>query len=327
MDPFDDLLRGVRANGAVFGGSVLSPPWALRFTDGAFLTLCAPLRGEGWLVPAEGGPRRLTSGETAIVRGPEPFVFTDDPSSPEGSAGPVREVSCGGPDADGGGPDTADGGVDGEGADGRTVLMAGAYRVPGEVPRRLLQVLPPVLVVPDGHHDCSSMRGYLESQLSARLPGRQIVVDRLLDWLLVCTLRDWFDRPEAASPAWYRALGDEVVGPVLRAMHEAPDRAWTLASLATVAGVSRSTFAKRFHELLGEPPLAYLTEWRMTLAVDLLGEPGATLASVARRVGYADPFGFSTAFKRVRGVSPSAYRAGNSGNAGNKAADQPVFAG
>ncbi|QLE73151.1 AraC family transcriptional regulator [Streptomyces rectiverticillatus] len=313
MDPFDDLLRGVRANGAVFGGSVLSPPWALRFTDGAFLTLCAPLRGEGWLVPAEGGPRRLAAGETAIVRGPEPFVFTDDPASTEGAApGPVREVSCGGPE--GGGPDAA-GGVD-----GRTVLMAGAYRVPGEVPRRLLQVLPPVLVVPDDH-DCTSMRGYLESQLTAGLPGRQIVVDRLLDWLLVCTLRDWFDRPEAASPAWYRALGDEVVGPVLRAMHEAPHRAWTLASLAAVAGVSRSTFAKRFHELLGEPPLAYLTEWRMTLAVDLLGEPGATLASVARRVGYADPFGFSTAFKRVRGVSPSAFRAGH------KAADQPVFAG
>ncbi|MEH6376025.1 AraC family transcriptional regulator [Streptomyces sp. KLMMK] len=315
MDPFDDLLRGVRANGAVFGGSVLSPPWALRFTDGAFLTLCAPLRGEGWLVPAGGGPRRLAAGETAIVRGPEPFVFTDDPSSAEGAAGAVQEVSCGGPGAAGGGVDPADGG-----ADGRTVLMAGAYRVPGEVPRRLLQVLPPVLVVPDGHHDCAPMRRYLEAQLSAHLPGRQIVVDRLLDWLLVCTLRDWFDRPEAASPAWYRALGDEVVGPVLRAMHDAPHRAWTLASLAAVAGVSRSTFAKRFHELLGEPPLAYLTEWRMTLAVDLLGEPGATLASVARRVGYADPFGFSTAFKRVRGVSPSAYRAGR------KAADQPVFA-
>ncbi|MCQ8770921.1 AraC family transcriptional regulator [Streptomyces telluris] len=315
MDPFDDLLRGVRANGAVFGGSVLSPPWALRFTDGAFLTLCAPLRGEGWLVPAEGGPRRLAAGETAIVRGPEPFVFTDDPSSAEGAAGPVREVSCGSPDAAGGRSDPV-----GEGVDGRTVLMAGAYRVPGEVPRRLLQVLPPVLVVPDGHHDCAPMRRYLEAQLAAHLPGRQIVVDRLLDWLLVCTLRDWFDRPEAASPAWYRALGDEVVGPVLRAMHDAPHRAWTLASLAAVAGVSRSTFAKRFHELLGEPPLAYLTEWRMTLAVDLLGEPGATLASVARRVGYADPFGFSTAFKRVRGVSPSAYRAGQ------KAADQPVFA-
>ncbi|MEU8551630.1 AraC family transcriptional regulator [Streptomyces roseoverticillatus] len=290
MDPFDDLLRGVRANGAVFGGSVLSPPWALRFTDDAFLTLCAPLRGEGWIVLADGTAQRVAQGDVAIVRGPEPFVFADDPGTPDEL---VREVSCSGT-----------GGVDGS-----TVLMAGAYRVPGEVPRRLLRVLPPLLVVPD-EQDCSSMCTYLETQLAAGLPERQIVVDRLLDWLLVCILREWFDRPEAASPAWYRALGDEVAGPVLRAMHEAPDRPWTLASLAAVAGVSRSTFAKRFHELLGEPPLAYLTEWRMTLAADLLGEPGTTLASVARRVGYADPFGFSAAFKRVRGVSPSEYRDG-----------------
>ncbi|CAM5468575.1 AraC family transcriptional regulator [Streptomyces abikoensis] len=303
MDPFDDLLRGVRANGAVFGGSVLSPPWALRFTDDAFLTLCVPLRGEGWIVLADGTARSLAQGEAAIVRGPEPFVFTDDPGAPEGA---VREVTCGGA-----------GGVD-----GHTVLMAGAYRVPGEVPRRLLRVLPPLLVVPDDH-DCSAMHAYLEAQLTTGLPGRQIVVDRLLDWLLVCTLRDWFDRPEAAPPAWYRALGDEAVGPVLRAMHEAPDRPWTLASLAAVAGVSRSTFAKRFHELLGEPPLAYLTEWRMTLAADLLGEPGTTLASVARRVGYADPFGFSAAFKRVRGMSPSEYRDG----AGRQASGRPDFAG
>ncbi|MGW2595959.1 AraC family transcriptional regulator [Streptomyces klenkii] len=320
MDPFDDLLRGVRANGAVFGGSVLSPPWALRFTDDAFLTLCVPLRGEGVIVLADGTERRVVQNETAIVRGPDPFVFTDAPGSPDRPE-LLRDVACTVP----GGPAGPEEQAGPEGAvDGSTVLLAGAYRVPGEVPRRLLQVLPPLLVVPDAH-DCSSMRTYLEAQLTAGLPGRQIVVDRLLDWLLVCTLRDWFDRPEAASPAWYRALGDAVTGPALRAMHEAPQRPWTLASLASVAGVSRSTFAKRFHELLGEPPLAYLTEWRMALAADLLGEPGATLASVAHRVGYADPFGFSTAFKRVRGMSPSEFR--DRVRAGDQVTGQPVFGG
>ncbi|ARZ68850.1 hypothetical protein SMD11_3209 [Streptomyces albireticuli] len=299
MDPFDDLLRGVRANGALFGGSVLSPPWALRFTGDAYLTLCVPLRGEGWIVPGGGGePRRIRVGDGAIVRGPEPFVFTDDPASAP-RPGLTREIRCGEPGA----PEGGDGSTD-----GRTVLMAGAYRVRGEVPRRLLRVLPPVVVVPDDE-DCSGMRAYLEAQLAAVRPGRQIVVDRLLDWLLVCTLRDWFDRPEAARPAWYRALGDDAVGPALRAMHDEPGRPWTLASLAAEAGVSRSTFAKRFNDLLAEPPLAYLTEWRMALAADLLAEPGATIAGVARRVGYADAFGFSAAFKRVRGTSPSAHRA------------------
>ncbi|MFC6577121.1 AraC family transcriptional regulator [Planomonospora parontospora] len=305
MDPFDDLLRGVRADGAVFGRSVLSPPWALRFTDGASMTLCVPLRGEGWIIPpgdgGDGGrPHAVRLGEVAIVRGPEPFVFADDPGA-AARPHPPLDVRCG---REQGGR----GGSGGRGElDGRTVLMAGAYHVRGEVPRRLLRVLPPVVVVAD-HHDCGPLRDYFETQLAAERPGRQIVLDRLLDWLLVCTLREWFDRPESVPPAWYRALGDDVAGPALRAMHEAPDRPWTLTSLAAEARVSRTTLAKRFTELVGEPPLAYLTEWRMALAADLLTEPATTVDSVARRVGYADAFGFSTAFKRVRGMSPTAYR-------------------
>ncbi|GAA3442433.1 cupin [Planomonospora venezuelensis] len=319
MDPFDDLLRGVRADGAVFGRSVLSPPWALRFTDGPSMTLCVPLRGEGWIThPGENGrAHAVRLGEVAIVRGPEPFVFADEPGA-AARPHPPLDVRCGAARAgshtgDAGGPDGRRG-RDGRGEpggpgelDGRTVLMAGAYHVRGEAPRRLLRVLPPVLVVAD-HHDCAPLRDYFETQLAGERPGRQIVLDRLLDWLLVCTLREWFDRPESVPPAWYRALGDDVAGPVLRAMHEAPDRPWTLTSLAAEAGVSRTTLAKRFTELVGEPPLAYLTEWRMALAADLLAEPATTVTSVARRVGYADAFGFSTAFKRVRGTSPSAYR-------------------
>ncbi|WP_405685475.1 AraC family transcriptional regulator [Streptomyces sp. NBC_00057] len=313
MDVFDELLRGVRGKGALFGRSVLWPPWSLRFTDGAYLTLCVPLRGEGWIVP-EGGSgegvdegsdngdraaRRVRVGEAAIVRGPAPFVFTDDPATGTGPGASVREVRWdAGPGTDPAPPDELS---------GPTVLLAAAYDVHAEVPRRLLRVLPPVLVVPD-EEDCSPLRDYLEAQIGRTRPGRQIVLDRLLDWLLVCTLRDWFDRPEAAPPMWYRALGDEVAGPALRALHEEPARPWTTAELAARAGVSRTTFAKRFTELVGEGPVAYLTEWRMTLAADLLSRQELTVAAVARRVGYADAFGFSAAFKRVRGVNPSAYR-------------------
>ncbi|MGC4866219.1 AraC family transcriptional regulator [Micromonospora sp. DT53] len=87
-----------------------------------------------------------------------------------------------------------------------------------------------------------------------------------------------------------------------------PGRPWTLASLAAQAEVSRSTLAKRFTALVGEPPLTYLTDWRMTLAADMLAESTATVAAVARHLGYADAFGFSAAFKRVHGMSPSGHR-------------------
>ncbi|WP_329107776.1 AraC family transcriptional regulator [Micromonospora sp. NBC_01699] len=299
MDPFDDLLRGVRADGAAFGRSVLTPPAALRFVDGAPLTLCVPLRGEGWITRAGGEkPLQVRVGEAVVVRGPEPFVFSTEPRS-EFRPGELRDVHCGqsrvtepAPDAD-----PAE----------RTVLLAGAYHVQGRAPQRLLGVLPPVLVATDDH-DCASLRDYLDSQLGSCRPGRQIVLDRMLDWLLVCTLRDWFDQPGAEPPDWYRALGDDTVGPVLRAMHDAPNQPWTIASLAARAGVSRTTLAKRFTELVGEPPLTYLTDWRMTLAADLLTGSTATVAAVARQLGYADGFGFSAAFKRVHGVSPSEHR-------------------
>ncbi|MGW0435223.1 AraC family transcriptional regulator [Micromonospora sp. NPDC003197] len=302
MDLFDSLLRNVRAEGAAFGRSVLSPSSALRFTDGAPLTLCVPMRGEGWIVhPEREKPLLVGVGEAVVVRGPEPFVFAAEPRS-SFRADELRDVSCGqslvaqpqplDPD-----PDPAE----------QMVLLAGAYHVQGQAPQWLLRVLPPLLVVPDAH-DCSSLRAYLDFQLGGCRPGRQIVLDRLLDWLLVCTIRDWFDQPGAEAPRWYRALSDDTVGPVLRAMHDAPGEPWTLASLAIRAGVSRTTLAKRFTELVGEPPLTYLTRWRMTLAADMLAESTATVAAVARRLGYADAFGFSAAFKRTYGTSPSEHR-------------------
>jgi AraC-like DNA-binding protein len=293
MDVLDDLLRGVRADGVAFDRSVLSPPWALRFAGGPSLTLCAPLSGEGWIVRDGHETQRVRLGETAIVRGPQPFVVTDEP--PEAGRPPrtVRQVEFPGRAADR--------------VDSDTVLLAGVYRMTGHVPRRLLRVLPPVLVLPH-EHDCTPIHDYLRALVPGARSGRPIVLDRLMDWLLVCTLRDWFDRPGADPPGWYGALADDVVGPVLHAMHESPGEPWTLATLAGRAGVSRTTLATRFTGLVGEPPLSYLTEWRMALAADLLADPDQTVARVARRVGYADAFSFSAAFKRVQGVSPSEHR-------------------
>lgn len=252
MDPFDDLLRAVRADHAGLERIELSPPWTLRFTDG--LTLFAPLRGEARI-----GGTTVRVSETAIVRGEA----------------------------------TAEG-------DAPAVVVTGTH---GSASRRLLSVLPPVIVVPDPVDECASLRNFLDT----RDHGAQVVMDRLVDWLVVCTLREWFDRTDA--PGWLHALGDDTVGPVLRAMHESPQKPWTLATLAREAGVSRTTLATRFTRLVGTPPLTYLTDWRMTLAADLLTGTTATVAAVAHQVGYADAFGFSTAFKRFHGISPTACRA------------------
>jgi AraC-like DNA-binding protein len=150
---------------------------------------------------------------------------------------------------------------------------------------------------------------HLAAEVARDVPGQQVVLDRLLDWMLVCTLREWFDRPGGDAPGWWAAQRDPVVGDALRLLHADPAAPWTVSLLADRTGVSRSTLAKRFADLVGEPPLTYLTRWRMTLAADLLVEQeAATVAEVARAVGYSEPFGFSAAFKRVRGANPSDFR-------------------
>lgn len=254
MDPFDDLLRGVRANGAGLERLELSPPWTVA--GDAALTLCMPLRGEGRL-----DTQPVRAGDIAVLRSPASITGTES-----------------------------------------ATLLVGTYDIRGAVSRRLLDVLPSALVVPSGD-GCDQHGAFLDAQSGQ--PG--VILDRLLDWLLVCTLRGWFDHTDATG--WFHALGDDTVGPVLRAMHAEPGRAWTLAALAREAGVSRTTLAGRFTKQVGTPPLTYLADWRMALAADLLTEDTTTVAAVARRVGYADAFGFSTAFKRHHGVSPSEYRA------------------
>ncbi|SED30579.1 AraC-type DNA-binding protein [Streptomyces melanosporofaciens] len=324
VDAFSDLIRGVRAHGSLFGSSTLSPPWALHFVDGAPLTLCTVLTGAGWIVPEHGPPEPLRARETIVVRGPATFTFVDEVgtraepiacgehcATPE-QGGTRHRRGWNDPGGDtghglGGGTGDGPGGNSDDGRDA-TTLIVGAYPVRGEISRRLLDALPVVLRVDEGGTG-DPVLDHLAAEVAIDTPGQQVVLDRLLDWMLVCTLREWFDRPGGEPPAWWAAQRDPVVGDALRLLHAEPAAPWTVAALAEQTGVSRSTLAKRFADLVGEPPLTYLTRWRMTLAADLLVErKAATIADIARTVGYSDPFGFSAAFKRVRGANPSEFR-------------------
>jgi len=196
----------------------------------------------------------------------------------------------------------------GNAPDGATVMLTGTYELEGEVSRRLLRALPMRLIVRGADWD-QPLVPLLADEIVKDQPGQEAVLDRLLDLLLIAALRAWFARPDGAAPGWYRAHADPIVGPALRMLHHNPGEPWTVARLAHEIGVSRAALARRFNTLVGEPPMTFLTRWRIALAADLLREPGATLAAVADQVGYASPFALSAAFKRVRGVSPQAYRA------------------
>ncbi|MFD0355248.1 AraC family transcriptional regulator [Streptomyces sp. NPDC127110] len=296
MDVLSELLDGVRARGALFRQTPMKGPWAVRFAAGSPLTLATMLRGRAWIVPASGGPVPVGTGDIAVIRGPAPWTVTDGPA-----ATPQTVINS----ADH--FDHAEGQRTDYDAEGSALLFSGAYTGQGDISERLLGALPDVLVVPDA--DCHRLlRDLVADELVRDRPGQQLMRDRMLELMLLSTLRTWFDQPEAHAPAWYRALDDPVAGPALRLLHEHPARPWTVAQLAAECGVSRAALARRFTTQVGEPPMAYLASWRIALAAQLLRETDATVGSIARKVGYANTFALSVAFKRLRGISPTQHR-------------------
>lgn len=307
MDALVGLLDGVRARGAFVLRLRMDPPWSLAIRDEAPLALICQTRGEAVIVGERSGPFRLGPGDVAVTRGTENYVFADDPATPPNVIiNPGQQC-------------TTLSGEDlhfemslglrswGNSADGGAESIVCAYEGRSEVSARLLDALPAVLVLRAEEWD-TPLIDLLSVESGRDGSGQEAYLDRLLDLLLIAVLRTWFDR-DGNAPPWWQAEQDPVVGPALKLIYNNPAHPWTVSNLATAVGCSRAVFARRFTDQVGEPPIAFLTGWRLALAADLLRGSEATIAAVARQVGYSTPFALSSAFKRSYGVSPNEHRA------------------
>ena len=308
MDSLGGLLDAPRARGAFALRTVMRSPWSLRVLSESPVTLLAGVSGEAWIVPDDGEPVRIGRGDIAVTRAPAHYNVADSPATQ-----PTVVIHPGQRCADLDGNSVLEEftqGVRTWGNDpnGSTVFIVGAYEHLSDVSDRLLRALPPVLSLARNEWE-SPLVSLFCDEVVKNEPGQAAVLDRLLDLLLTAVLKAWFGRRQISAPEWWQFQGDRIVERALHAMHDNPARPWTLATLAAESGASRASLARRFHELVGEPPMTFLTNWRMALAADLLCQPDATVSSVAERVGYATPFSFSAAFKRVRGLSPQEHRA------------------
>jgi len=307
VDVLTDVLHRARARTALVRQLVQRPPWSITFADAPALTVMATLGGGASirLHASEIAPVGLAAGDIAVVTGTGACTIADDPGTP------VQITIRGGHKYLSDGQRTAGRRnlaprTYGDGLPGATTMIRAAYELHGEVGRHVLALLPPLAVIPAGPRTRTAL-DLLATEVSRDEPGQDAVLTRLLDLMLVLALRAWC-AGSATLPAWYHALDDPAIGEALRALHADPARRWTVAALAAELGLSRAAFAARFTALVGEPPLTYLTNWRMTLAADLLQDTDHSVATVAREIGYSDPFAFSVAFKRTRGVNPSTWR-------------------
>lgn len=284
---------------------LLQPPWAIHVRDRAPLTIAAVVRGEAWVTQGS-AVARVPAGSVVLVAGPEPY----DMSSAPGRAADV--VINPGQLCETPGGESLEMSMRlgvrswGHAVDAPTVILTGTYEHHSALGAELISALPTPLIV--RRPDPDPLVALLTAELTDDAPGQQTVLDRLLDTLTVDTLRAWYVEQGRDAPAWWLGHHDPIVGEALRYIHDEPQNDWTILSLARAVGTSRANLARRFTTLVGEPVMTYLTRWRMTIAVDLLANPDTSIAAVASQVGYASPFGFSAAFKRRYGISPSLHR-------------------
>jgi AraC-like DNA-binding protein len=193
-----------------------------------------------------------------------------------------------------------------------TTFVCAAYDYDLDVAQPLMSLLPHVLHVPAdpvAGRGVAAIVELLAGEIGVREAGSRAAAARLIDLLLIAAIRRWADDPPGdGSPSWLTALRDPVIGRVLALIHDRPAEQWTLEKLAREVHISRATLARRFADAVGEPPLAYLTGWRMRIAAERLKHTSETVENIAREVGYTSEYAFNRAFSRHRGQPPGRYR-------------------
>ena len=193
-------------------------------------------------------------------------------------------------------------------------VIAGCFNFELPESQLLIKHLTPVVSLRAGEQSASpwfqATLHFIAAETSENLPGATAIVDRLAEVLFIQAMRTCIQASDASgSPNWLRALSDKQIGEALRLMHAEPSRAWTVVELARCVAMSRSAFAERFKDLVGETPLDHLTQWRMVRAAGMmLSAKTKRFAEIASAVGYDSESSFGKAFRRVMGVRPGKYR-------------------
>jgi len=302
-DVLTTVIETLRVRGSVFCRSELRSPWGMSLQARGVAHFHLVERGR--CVLRMRGMRHavhLDTGDLVMVPHDRGHVLSDPEVVPARAMIAVEELDSQG----------ACWYLCNSGRGAETRLVCGAFQFERDHLHPLLSLLPPLIhlpwtdgLVPDWLEATVRL---LAAETRAPRAGTETIVTRLTDVIFVQLLRAWAETLPVGQGGWLGALRDQQVGAALGLIHCEPQKPWTIATLAAAVGSSRSPFAARFRELVGEPPLTYLTRWRMQSAAALLGEGRLTVAEIAERVGYESLPAFGKAFKRRTGGSPSSWR-------------------
>ncbi|MDI6942534.1 AraC family transcriptional regulator [Microbacterium barkeri] len=307
MDMMSEVVAVLRRGRPRSQRVTWTAPWGQRFAavegSAGFQVI---LRGTCWLLRDAEEPIRLQTGDVLFLPSGVEHALADRVDAELAEAcEPGRVTGNGAVDI----PANPDHGIPGE----QTVTLCGAYELDLRFIHPLLAQLPPVVILRAPFDRGEPLRDAVEllaMELDRPGPGTDHLVAALLDVLFIHILRACHDErilPDSAH-SWVTAIRDTGISSALDAFHDNPGHPWTVAELAQRAVMSRTAFARRFHELIGDPPMTYITWWRMNLAAALLTDTDQSMRAIAQRVGYSSEYAFAHAFRRERGVSPGAAR-------------------
>jgi AraC family transcriptional regulator, alkane utilization regulator len=300
MDVLTDVLQTVRARAACSGRIEAGAPWGIEFEEGEDARFHVVLEGRLWLRTGDGEVLELSRGDLVAIPHGDAHALVDSPTS---STRPIGEVLC----------QRRERAALGVGGDGpRASFWSGRIEFEDRRGNPLLSVLPRVMVLRGelarSVHWLEPTLAILSCESASGRPGAQTVVSRLADVIFIQIVRGHLATLGREGTGWLAALADAQVGAALSLVHQSPEQNWTVQELAQRVAMSRSAFAARFTRMVGEPPLHYVTRWRMQKAASLLRDGQSTIAQIAEAVGYDSEAAFSKAFKRALGAAPGAYR-------------------
>jgi AraC-like DNA-binding protein len=312
-DALSDVLQDLRLSGAAYCRAELSAPWGLEFAPERGAVFHFVAEGSAWLERPSSDPLRLEPGDLVLLPRGVGHALVDRPSRPTKRLHEVERVRVG--------ANTYR--LREGGAGERALLVCCEVRFEEPTLHPLLDLMPEVLLVRRGVDEDPSLAPLLEAmaaEVAAQRVGAATVMTRLADIVITRLVRGWVEARADDGASRLAALRDPQIGRAIAALHRRPAEAWSVDSLAAVAGLSRSRFSERFAQVVGVPPARYLARWRMHLAHVWLRQGRWTVSQVAARLGYDSEASFSRAFKRFVGVPPGTLRRSDASRQGALAA-------